>query len=88
MKDTDKSKTEFYLSERWGEDIKIDKAQKNAKWLFIHTKEKTFYGKGKAKRVFAIPHKDDDGKSCLAPEVYSDYATKEFIDEFAGEITS
>ena len=88
VKDTDKSKTEFYLSERWGEDIKIDKAQKNAKWLFIHTKEKTFYGEGKAKRVFAIPHKDDDGKSCLAPEVYSDYATKEFIDEFAGEITS
>ena len=86
VKDTDKSKTEFYLSERWGEDIKINKAQKNAKWLFIHANKKTFYGEGKANRVFAIAHKDDDGEPCLAPEVYSDYSTKDYIREFLGEI--
>lgn len=86
VKDIDKSKTEFYLSERWGGDIKIDKAQKNAKWLFVHANKKTFYGEGKAKRVFAIPHKDDDGESCVAPEVYSDYSTKDYIREFVREI--
>ena len=85
VKDTDKSKTEFYLSERWGEDIKIDKAQKNAKWFFIHASKKTFYGEGKANRVFAIAHKDDDGEPCLAPEVYSDYSTKDYIREFVRE---
>jgi hypothetical protein len=87
IKDADKSKTEFYLSERWGETIKIKKAQRNGKWLFIHAKEEAFYGEGKAQRVFAIAHKDDDGESCLAPEVYSDHSPKEFAYEFAKEVS-
>ena len=87
IKDADKSKTEFYLSERWGETMKIKKAQRNGKWLFIHAKEEAFYGEGKAQRVFAIAHKDDDGESCLAPEVYSDHSPKEFAYEFAKEVS-
>ena len=90
IKDADKSKTEFYLSERWGETIKIKKAQRNGKWLFVHAKEDTFYElslEGKAQRVFAIAHKDDDGESCLAPEVYSDHSPKEFAYEFAKEVS-
>ena len=88
IKDADKSKTEFYLSERWGETMKIRKAQRNGKWLFVHAKEETFYGgkAGKAQRVFVIAHKDDEGESCLAPEVYSDYSPKEFACEFAREV--
>jgi len=87
IKDADKSKTEFYLSERWGETMKIKKAQRNGKWLFVHAKEEVFYGEGKAQRVFAIAHKDDDGESCLAPEVYSDHSPKEFAYEFAKEVS-
>ena len=87
IKDADKSKTEFYLSERWGETMKIKKAQRNGKWLFVHAKEEAFYGEGKAQRVFAIAHKDDDGESCLAPEVYSDHSPKEFAYEFAKEVS-
>ena len=86
IKDADKSKTEFYLSERWGETMKIRKAQRNGKWLFVHAKEETFYGEGKAQRVFVIAHKDDEGESCLAPEVFSDYSPKEFACEFAREV--
>ena len=86
IKDADKSKTEFYLSERWGETMKIRKAQRNGKWLFVHAKEETFYGEGKAQRVFVIAHKDDEGESCLSPEVYSDYSPKEFACEFAKEV--
>ena len=86
IKDADKSKTEFYLSERWGEDMKIKKAQRNGKWLFVHAKESTFYGEGKAQRVFVIAHKDDEGETCFAPEVYSDYSPKEFACEFAREV--
>ena len=87
IKDADKSKTEFYLSERWGETMKIKKAQRNGKWLFVHAKEEAFYGEGKAQRVFAIAHKDDDGETCLAPEVYSDHSPKEFAYEFAKEVS-
>ena len=87
IKDADKPKTEFYLSERWGETMKIKKAQRNGKWLFVHAKEEAFYGEGKAQRVFAIAHKDDDGESCLAPEVYSDHSPKEFAYEFAKEVS-
>ena len=87
IKNADKSKTEFYLSERWGETMKIKKAQRNGKWLFVHAKEEAFYGEGKAQRVFAIAHKDDDGESCLAPEVYSDHSPKEFAYEFAKEVS-
>ena len=64
---------------RWGKEIKIQKAYKNDKWYFVHAKESNFYNtKSNKVRIFTIPRLTDDGEKCFSAEIYSDHLPKAF----------
>ena len=74
-----KSEAQTNLSERWGREIKIQKAYRNDKWYFVHAKESNFYNSKSSKvRIFTIPRLTDDGKKCFSAEIYSDHLPKAF----------
>ena len=74
-----KSEAQTNLSERWGREIKIQKAYRNDKWYFIHAKESSFYNSKSSKvRIFTIPRLTDDGEKCFSAEIYSDHLPKTF----------
>jgi len=74
-----KSEAQTNLSERWGQDIKIQKAYKNDKWYFVHAKESVFYNSKSNKiRIFTIPRLTDDDKKCFSKEIYSDHPADTF----------
>lgn len=74
-----KSEAQTNLSERWGQDIKIQKAYKNDKWYFVHAKESVFYNSKSNKiRIFTIPRLTDDDEKCFSAEIYSDHLPKTF----------
>jgi hypothetical protein len=77
--EAEKSETQTNLSERWGKEIKIQKAYRNDKWYFIHAKESSFYNSKSSKvRIFTIPRLTDDGENCFSAEIYSDHLPKTF----------
>jgi len=77
--EAEKSETQTNLSERWGKEIKIQKAYKNDKWYFVHAKESNFYNTKSSKvRIFTIPRLTDDGEKCFSAEIYSDHLPKTF----------
>jgi len=77
--EAEKSETQTNLSERWGKEIKIQKAYRNDKWYFIHAKESNFYNSKSSKvRIFTIPRLTDDGEKCFSAEIYSDHLPKTF----------
>jgi hypothetical protein len=77
--EVEKSETQTNLSERWGKEIKIQKAYKNDKWYFVHAKESNFYNtKSNKVRIFTIPRLTDDGEKCFSAEIYSDHLPKAF----------
>jgi hypothetical protein len=77
--EAEKSETQTNLSERWGREIKIQKAYRNDKWYFIHAKESNFYNSKSSKvRIFTIPRLTDDGEKCFSAEIYSDHLPKTF----------
>lgn len=74
-----KSEAQTNLSERWGEEIEIQKAYKNDKWYFVHAKESVFYNsKSNKVRIFTIPRLTDDDEKCFSAEIYSDHSTHTF----------
>ncbi len=74
-----KSEAQTNLSERWGQDIKIQKAYKNDKWYFVHAKESVFYNSKSNKiRIFTIPRLTDDDEKCFSAEIYSDHPADTF----------
>jgi len=74
-----KSEAQTNLSERWGQDIKIQKAYKNDKWYFVYAKESVFYNsKSNEIKIFTIPRLTDDGEKCFSAEIYSDHPTDTF----------
>jgi hypothetical protein len=74
-----KSEAQTNLSERWGQDIEIQKAYKNDKWYFVHAKESVFYNSKSNKiRIFTIPRLTDDDEKCFSAEIYSDHAADTF----------
>jgi hypothetical protein len=74
-----KSEAQTNLSERWGREIKIQKAYRNDKWYFVHAKESNFYNSKSSKvRIFTIPRLTDDGEKCFSAEIYSDHLPKTF----------
>ena len=74
-----KSEAQTNLSERWGQDIEIQKAYKNDKWYFVYAKESVFYNsKSNEIRIFTIPRLTDDGEKCFSAEIYSDHPTDTF----------
>ena len=77
--DVKKSEAQTNLSERWGKEIKIQKAYRNDKWYFVYAKESVFYNsKSNEIRIFTIPRLTDDGEKCFSAEIYSDHLPKTF----------
>jgi hypothetical protein len=77
--ESEKSEAQTNLSERWGKEIKIQKAYRNDKWYFVHAKESNFYNPKSSKiRIFTIPRLTDDGEKCFSAEIYSDHLPKTF----------
>ena len=74
-----KSEAQTNLSERWGREIKIQKAYRNDKWYFVHAKESVFYNSKSNKiRIFTIPRLTDDDEKCFSAEIYSDHPADTF----------